>query len=46
MLLRKKTRCCYKQRRFFVGELYFQVQRHTKESLDYQKPIHVFNDSF
>lgn len=31
---------------FFVGELCFKVQRHTKESLDYQKPIHVFNDSF
>lgn len=42
----QKTRCCYKQRRFFVGELCFKVQRHTKESLDYQKPIHVFNYSF
>lgn len=31
---------------FFVGELCFHVQRHTKESLDYQKPIHVFNYSF
>lgn len=31
---------------FFVGELCFQVQRHTKERLDYQKPIHLFNCFF